>query len=118
MNAVALAILKCHPEGWEVPPLRDALRCVETGFIIVSTAIPPLARLTMACTVESPRPVPFPGSLVVKNGSREVGLKSYQIPEREGTLGVAATLRGRCLHHPPANRQPTLADVAGLATAL
>src|SRR5262249_19768830 len=35
-----------------------------------STQIVPLKLSTMLATIASPRPVPFPGSLVVKNGSK------------------------------------------------
>ncbi len=45
-----------------------------------STRRKPWCCLTMPKTVARPRPVPFPGSFVVKNGSKMWGMTSAEMP--------------------------------------
>lgn len=46
-----------------------------------SNLILPLCSLTMLNTMESPSPVPLPGSLVVKNGSKMLFMFLSEIPD-------------------------------------
>ena len=62
----------------------------------LSTLMRPPWRSTMPCTIDSPRPEPSPTSLVVKNGSKMLGITSAGMPGPSSATVISTSSACSC----------------------